>query len=139
MVGIGVWASTSPVATSMHARPYQLLPAGVPKQEFATKVPLNLQPDLRNASSDESVAYSDGCKVETRVVGAQLTHCIYGEHGPLVALFGDSHALQWLEALLPAVDRGEIRVDVVTADTCPPFDPTALPYRESARNGNERR
>ena len=131
LIGVGIWASTSPIATSMHAKPYQLLYAGVPQQEFAAKVPLNVHPDLRNASTDKSIGYADGCNVETRDVGARFTDCVLGTRGPLVALFGDSHALQWLEALLPAIDRGEIRVVVVTADTCPPFDPGSLPYPQS--------
>ena len=129
LTGVGVWASTSPVTTSMHAKPYQFLPAGAPQQAFATSVPFNLTPELRNASSDKPVAYTDGCNVKTVFKDVHLSDCVYGTKGPLVALFGDSHALQWLGALLPATKRGDIRLALVTADACPPFDPGSLDYR----------
>lgn len=129
-LGVGIWATTSPVATSMRAKPYQLLPADEPEQQFATQVPFNLRPDLRNAHSDGPVAYADGCNVKTGFDEVHLSDCVYGTSGPLVALFGDSHALQWLGALLPAVDKGGMRLALVTADACPPFDPTSLDYRD---------
>ncbi len=130
MASVGVWASMRPMNAPLIAQRYQLLKAGVAQQEFATMVPQNLHPDLLDASSDKPVADFDGCNVHTVFVEYKFSDCVYGTRGPVVALFGDSHALQWLDALLPAVERGDIRVALVTADGCPPFDPASLDYRE---------
>lgn len=130
IAGVGVWASTRPMATSLLASPYEPVPVGVAQQEFATIVPHNLRPALTSAGGDFTSAYRDDCNVTTRSDHFEFAECVYGTTGPLVALFGDSHASQWFDALQPAVDRGDIRVALVTADGCPPFEPTSLGYRE---------
>lgn len=130
VLGVGVWASTSPIASKLVADPYQLLRANDAQQAFATVVPVNVTPDLRDAGRDKPVAYSDGCNVKTVYKEVHLSDCVYGASGPLVVLYGDSHALQWLGALLPATNRGDMRLALVTADACPPFDPASLDYRD---------
>lgn len=138
LAGVGTWASTRPLDTSIIAPRYRLLPAGDSEQQFATRVPLNLRPSLANAYADTPIAYLDGCNTMTARGTIGLSECVYGTSGPLVVLFGDSHALQWLAALLPATERGDIRVALVTADACPPFDPASLAYRRVCAEWHQR-
>jgi hypothetical protein len=124
-----LWANASPFASSRDAPAYRPLEAGSAEQGFAHSVPHNIRPTLQVAAQDKPIADFDGCNVETALDEAEPPECVYGTEGPLVALFGDSHALQWLPALMPSVDAGDFRVTVVTADACPPFSPEHLHYR----------
>ncbi|MCR6713325.1 MAG: acyltransferase [Demequina sp.] len=128
IVAVGVHASAGTASTQLRAAPYRPVPPGTHGQAFATEVPLNLRPTLATASQDLPLADQDGCNVNP--VGGAMgpADCIYGTNGPLVALFGDSHALQWLGALSPGIEQGRYRVAVVTANSCPPYGGVGFQY-----------
>lgn len=86
---------------------------GVP----AEVVPAGLTPALAAASADLPVVYANGCH--------QLFHdtdpsgCLLGAAtGPVVALFGDSHAAQWV----PALEAAGYRIHSYTKSACPSVD-----------------
>jgi peptidoglycan/LPS O-acetylase OafA/YrhL len=126
---VGARASTSDASTEVHAAAFRAVPVGADGQEFAEVVPQNLRPNLAQASQDLPVANLDGCNVSSRAGDTTPHDCVYGTAGPLIALFGDSHALQWLGALMPGADAGRYRITVVTSDGCPPFGGTGPEYR----------
>lgn len=82
-------------------------------------VPMNLQPNLREASADNAVIYSTGCMVGVR--SRDVGGCTFGSNptAPRVALFGDSHAAQWFPAILPLAESGQILLEVNTKQGCP--------------------
>lgn len=82
-------------------------------------VPTILRPTLANARDDRGKAYVDGC--HTTVFEADLHPCVYGDpDGPIdVALYGDSHVLQWLPALEPPAREHGWRITILTKSACP--------------------
>ena len=81
-------------------------------------------PSPLEAPTDVPRAYADGCQ-QGRVASDPLT-CTYGDQsaGRVVALVGDSKALQWLPALdLWATARG-VRLVTFTKTSCPFVDVT---------------
>jgi peptidoglycan/LPS O-acetylase OafA/YrhL len=84
------------------ADPARLLADVIARDANRQSVPANLVPTPAQAKRDKPVSYGDGCHLSiaaTRIPGA----CAYGDPAAAttVALFGDSHAAQWL----PALDR----------------------------------
>jgi hypothetical protein len=94
-------------------------------------IPSNLTPSLSNAANDLPVSYSDGCHTGP---GSSAIHpCVFGDPSghTSVALFGDSHALQWEPAIDHAAKVEHWRLVVLTKSGCPSvdirFQPGAFP------------
>lgn len=95
---------------------------GTGPPEFATILPYNIRPTLASAKrGDVPRNYHDDCHVPIEGRSNALEPCVYGSGGPTLALFGDSHAAQWLPALEPFVDNGDITVVSLTASWCTPM------------------
>jgi peptidoglycan/LPS O-acetylase OafA/YrhL len=90
--------------------------------EFALVLPSNLRPAIEEVSSDVSRVYADGCHLGRG--NSSIPPCTYGDSGPVVAVFGDSHAAQWVEAFASAADAGRLTLVALTASSCGPM---ALP------------
>ncbi|MBN2176620.1 MAG: acyltransferase [Demequinaceae bacterium] len=96
-------------------------PPVIPEPVFAEVLPGNIRPALTDASNDRPRGYSDGC-IRYRGEEDIPEHCLHGSgERPIVAVFGDSHAVQWLEPFAHKADSGEISVLSLTASACPPM------------------
>jgi hypothetical protein len=94
---------------------------GVPdgKEQDHRPVPANLKPSLQHAYDDTPPSYRDGC--HSGVFETTVHPCLYGDsHGTkTVALFGDSHAAQWLPALIASGNQEHWRIRSLTKSGCP--------------------
>jgi hypothetical protein len=83
-------------------------------------LPAGLRPTLEQAWWDRPANYDDRCHNEA--VDPELRPCSFGAVGSdtSIVLFGDSHALQWLPALLPAAEQEGWQVTTLTKAACPP-------------------
>jgi len=109
-VGVGLAASVA-VAVAVLALPSisaRMDPAGAALLEIR--------------SSPLHEADADGCHISGSTVANP--GCTYGSPDPRLelALFGDSHALQWLPALEAAGRERGWRVTLLTKSSCTPFD-----------------
>ena len=97
--------------------------------------PANLTPTLSEAFWDVPTSYSNGC--HTDAFSAIIHPCLYGdETGDVkVAIFGDSHALQWLPALDKAGSRQGWAVTTLTKTACPSVD---VKFSGAAFEGTEK-
>ena len=97
---------------------------GVPNaaDQDARPVPGDLEPGPDEAFWDLPESYSNGC--HTSADSAVIRPCTYGRDtaGTSVAIFGDSHALQWLPALDKAGRRDGWAVTALTKSACPSVD-----------------
>jgi hypothetical protein len=86
--------------------------------------PADLDPDPSEAFWDLPASYGNGC--HTGAHSAVIRPCAYGAgvSETRVALWGDSHALQWLPALHRAGVRSGWAVTAVTKTACPSVDVT---------------
>ena len=77
-------------------------------------------PSLEMAWWDRSSSYDDRCHNDA--VDAELRTCSFGDvDGDVsIVLLGDSHALQWLPALVAAAEGEGWRVTTLTKAACPP-------------------
>lgn len=75
-------------------------------------------PRAEEADDDVPSLYERGCHQEPSGVGVES--CVYGdpESDYVVALVGDSHAAQWLPALLPIADAQGWRLETYTKSAC---------------------
>ncbi len=82
------------------------------------------RPSLEAAWWDRSSSYDDRCHNDA--VDAELRTCTFGDPDGTrdVVLFGDSHALQWLPALVIAAGQEGWRVTTLTKAACPPAQVT---------------
>jgi peptidoglycan/LPS O-acetylase OafA/YrhL len=64
-------------------------------------------------------AYTRGCIAE--YADSRLRECVFGksDSSSTVVVFGDSHAEQWLPALIPAAERHGWKVISMTKQSCP--------------------
>jgi len=85
-------------------------------------VPANLKPSLRAAPNDTPVSYTNGC--HTFQGSARIHPCVFGDPNgaTTVAIFGDSHALQWLPGLTRAARANHWRLVSITKSGCPSVD-----------------
>lgn len=91
---------------------------------FAAEHTSEMLPSLSDVGGDTPRPYQDGCHLK-RDQHTISPDCIYGSgDGPVVAVFGDSHAAQWIPALLDAADGGDLTVVSLTASACPSLDLT---------------
>ncbi len=87
--------------------------------------PSALDNEIIAARKDLPRSYRDGCHVN-KIWDKKPTHCIYGNGEKTVLLFGDSHAAQWLEAIILAADGSGWRVANETKSGCPSISGTVL-------------
>lgn len=92
-------------------------------------VPANLTPALADARDNVPVVFTDGCNGDlgaTPVDDARIDWCTYGdpEGERTVVLVGDSHAAQWVPALVPQAEEAGTRLVVLTKSACPIVDLT---------------
>jgi SGNH domain (fused to AT3 domains) len=94
---------------------------GVPdaKEQDSGPVPANLKPTLQGARKDRPLGYTDGCHSDT--FDAQIHPCVYGSGMATrtIAVFGDSHAQQWMPAMIAAAQAHRWRVVSLTKSACP--------------------
>jgi hypothetical protein len=90
------------------------------QQQDERPLPEDLRPGLDMAWWDRSSSYDDRCHNDA--LDADLHPCSFGtEDGEIrIALFGDSHALQWLPALSEAASEAGWHVTALTKAACPP-------------------
>lgn len=82
-----------------------------------------LYPDPLSAfASFDNTKYRQECFPDIKEEG--LSRCTYGsDSAPThIAVIGDSHALMWLPAFEPAMDRGDVRITVMLRASCPVND-----------------
>jgi len=95
-------------------------------EQDAGRVPVSLLHDWYDLVHERPVSYGDGC----HKVGAQTdaTPCVYGDAGgaKTVLLIGDSHAAQWLPALLVLANKHHWRLLSLTKSGCPAPSTTVL-------------
>ena len=121
--------------------PIQAIVDAVPNQI----VPDNLEPSLLGAKYDTSVVYENGC--HQYYDSAVTEDCVFGDpNGAItIALWGDSHAAQWFEALKAIAGENGWRFLSITQGGCPFLDVLTfsstdeadnsfcIPWRESVR------
>ena len=90
------------------------------KQQDRRRLPDGLRPSLEMAWWDRSSSYDDRCHNDA--VDPELRTCSFGDvDGDVsIVLLGDSHALQWLPALVAAAAGEGWRVTTLTKAACPP-------------------
>jgi hypothetical protein len=90
------------------------------QQQDERPLPDDLQPRLEEAWWDRSASYDDRCHNDA--VDPELHPCTFGapDGETRIALFGDSHALQWLPALSDAAGEAGWHVTALTKAACPP-------------------
>ena len=117
-VGIGSWSANRALATPRDAAATGLTAPPV----FTDYVPANMAPSLRGVDADNPEAYADGCQLE--YAASALRDCPYGDLASdrVIALFGDSHATQWLPALDALGTQQGIRIDLYAKSGCPSAD-----------------
>jgi len=89
------------------------------REQDRRPVPAGLKPSLTAAPHDLPVSYGDGC--HSRVGDARIHPCTFGGRTGMrtVALFGDSHAAEWLAALIRAGQLRHWRIVNLTKTGCP--------------------
>ncbi|MFN8622475.1 MAG: SGNH hydrolase domain-containing protein [Chloroflexota bacterium] len=88
------------------------------REQDRGRVPANLTPSLSAAPHDRPVTYTDGCHLRYTTTPRK---CFYGDTASTttVVLFGDSHAAQWLPALIELGNRRGWRILPITKSACP--------------------
>jgi hypothetical protein len=86
------------------------------------KVPKNLEPSLTGATGDKPVIYDDGCHLDAG--STEPGECVFGDTTSnfTVALFGDSHAAQWFDALDAIAKQRGWRLLALTKLGCTPIE-----------------
>ena len=94
---------------------------GIPDavEQDSGPVPANLKPSLQDARKDRPVGYTDGCHSE--IYDPHIHPCLYGYPmtSRTIVMFGDSHAQQWMPALIAAGKIHHWRVIGLTKSACP--------------------
>lgn len=86
------------------------------------KVPKNLSPSLTGATGDKPIIYDDGCHLDAG--STEPGECVFGDTTSsfTVALFGDSHAAQWFNALDTIAKQRGWRLLALTKLGCTPIE-----------------
>lgn len=86
------------------------------------KVPKNLEPSLTGATGDKPVIYDDGCHLDAG--STEPGECVFGDTTSsfTIALFGDSHAAQWFDALDTIAKQRGWRLLALTKLGCTPIE-----------------
>jgi hypothetical protein len=92
------------------------------REQDARPIPPGLRPSLSKALRDLPASYANGC--HSGAFDPSIHPCIYGRRDGRVriALFGDSHALQWLPALGAAGKPRGWRIVTITKSACPSIE-----------------
>ncbi len=94
---------------------------GIPdgREQDRRPVPTKLEPSLKRAYDDTPPSYRDGC--HSGVYETTVHPCLYGDANgsKTVALFGDSHAAQWLPALIVIGNVEHWQIRSLTKSGCP--------------------
>lgn len=90
------------------------------QQQDLRRVPRDLRPSLESAWWDRPDNYDDRCHNDA--LDAELHPCSFAALGSdvRVVVFGDSHALQWLPALVSAGQSEGWEIITLTKAACPP-------------------
>lgn len=117
-------ALASLLTPSAHAKSAPVVP-GTPAQVAAlvarsgriTKLPPAAVPQLYAGGSDTAYRLYPSARACT----GSLKGCAYGDvtSTKVVVLFGDSHILMWLPAIVPAAIKAHVKIDLMYADDCP--------------------
>jgi hypothetical protein len=93
--------------------------SGAVDTHAAQRVPSGLTPRLSQAFEDKPASYDSGC--HNVAADERLHPCVYGDPKGRVriALYGDSHAAQWLPALARAGRARGWRITSLTKSACP--------------------
>ena len=91
-------------------------------QQDQRALPAGLHPTPDDAWWDRPVSYDEGC--HGGIFDPEPYTCVYGDVAASrsVAIFGDSHALQWLPALIGAGETDGWQVVTLTKSACPAVD-----------------
>lgn len=86
------------------------------------QVPKNLEPSLVGATGDKPIIYDDGCHLDAG--STEPGECVFGDvtSSFTVALFGDSHAAQWFNALDSIAKQRGWRLLALTKLGCTPIE-----------------
>lgn len=86
------------------------------------QVPKNLEPSLVGATGDKPIIYDDGCHLDAG--STEPGECVFGDvtSSFTVALFGDSHAAQWFDALDSIAKQRGWRLLALTKLGCTPIE-----------------
>jgi len=86
------------------------------------QVPKNLDPSLMGATGDKPIIYDDGCHLDAG--STEPDECVFGDvtSSFTVALFGDSHAAQWFNALDSIAKQRGWRLLALTKLGCTPIE-----------------
>lgn len=101
------------------------------KEQDRRPLPADLVPPLKAARQDRAPSYYDGC--HSGPEEAAIHPCVYGDAGGsrTIAIFGDSHAQQWIPGLIRAANQRGWRIVAITKSACPsvhvPFQAIAFP------------
>jgi SGNH domain (fused to AT3 domains) len=81
------------------------------------KLPPAAVPQLYSGGSDTAYRLYP----TARACSESLKGCAFGDlsSSKVVVLFGDSHILMWLPAIVPAAMRAGVKIDLMYADDCP--------------------
>jgi len=92
------------------------------REQDRRPIPANLKPTLAGAIKDAPPSYRDGC--HGSIGDARIHPCVYGDKtgATTVALFGDSHAAQWLPALIREGVARHWKIVNLTKSGCPSAD-----------------
>ena len=92
------------------------------EQDDGRPLPDYTRPSIQGAAADKPISYQDDCHVTAR--SSTFKECNYGSTGGRysVALFGDSHAEQWLPALIQAATHRDWTINNLTRSGCPSAD-----------------
>lgn len=119
------WASVRDVGAGPAVAGLPTYPEAPP--QATDHVPRNMKPDLESVPADVPPVYDDGCHWD--VSQEEVQNCVYGDPGGdvRIAVFGDSHAAQWLPAVQDfAATDAQISVASYTKSSCPAVDVTVL-------------
>jgi hypothetical protein len=98
-------------------------PNGLEQDRF--RLPTNLTPKLRNAGDDVSPSSDERC--HSRQGLTKPGSCSWGDRdGPLVLIFGDSHAVQWFPAIRKVARERGWHLMSMTKSACPFADVTTI-------------
>jgi peptidoglycan/LPS O-acetylase OafA/YrhL len=114
--------SSLPVPSKEDGKGVRIAEGTPPRAAEAPASPGPLRPSLRDVRDDIALVSRDGCHRSGPQVDVD-EGCEYGDpEGPLVVLFGDSHAAQWFPALHRLADVEGWRLVSLTKSACPAFE-----------------
>jgi hypothetical protein len=101
-----VYPGTSPQVASLVARSGRI-----------SRLPHAAIPQLLGGGADSAYRLYPS----SRACSGSLKGCAFGDlsSSRIIVLFGDSHILMWLPALVPAAERAHVKLDLIYENSCP--------------------